>query len=71
MEFKESSNSSVEMQLDQSKNTLDKQIDKVFHIKSNFDDTFKELNKVTSYLYLTDEQKTDASEPVVGTSISK
>lgn len=39
--------------------------------EENFDDTFKELNKVTSYLYLTDEQKTDASEPVVGTSISK
>ena len=41
MEFKESSNSSVEMQMDQSKNTLDKQIDKVFHIEANFDDTFK------------------------------
>ena len=39
--------------------------------EENFDDTFKELNKVTSYLYLTDEQKTDASEPIVGTSISK
>ena len=41
MDFKESSNSSVEMQLDQSKNTLDNQIDKVFHIESDFNDTFK------------------------------
>lgn len=42
MEFKESSNSSVEMQINESKSTLDMQIDKVFHIKSNFNDTFKE-----------------------------
>jgi HK97 family phage portal protein len=41
MDFKESSNSSVEMQLDQSKNTLDKQIDKVFHIEADFNNTFK------------------------------
>lgn len=41
LDFKESSNTSVEMQLDQSKNTLDKQLDKVFHIENNFDKTFK------------------------------
>lgn len=66
MEFKESSNSSVEMQLDQSKNTLDKQIDKVFHIEANFDDTFKEAilpivkafeSSLKRYLLLEKEKK--------------
>ena len=66
MEFKESSNSSVEMQLDQSKNTLDKQIDKVFHIESNFDDTFKQAimpilkaftSSLNKYLLLENEKK--------------
>lgn len=42
MNFKESSNSSVEMQLDESKNTLNKEVNMVFHIKDKFDDTFKE-----------------------------
>lgn len=66
MDFKESSNSSVEMQLDQSKNTLDKQIDKVFHIKDNFNDTFKEAilpivklmeSALNRYLLLEKEKK--------------
>ena len=41
LDFKESSNTSVEMQLDQSKNTLDNQINKVFHIEKDFNETFK------------------------------
>lgn len=66
MDFKESSNSSVEMQLDQSKNTLDKQIDKVFHIEANFNDTFKEgilpiikafESSLNKYLLLEKEKK--------------
>lgn len=66
MDFKESSNSSVEMQLDQSKNTLDKQIDKVFHIGANFNDTFKEgilpiikafESSLNKYLLLEKEKK--------------
>ena len=42
VEFKESSNSSVEMQLNENKNTLNKEIDSIFHIKNNFNDTFRE-----------------------------
>ena len=42
LEFQESSNSSVEMQLDQNKNTLAKEINKIFHIDEDFDLTFKE-----------------------------
>ena len=66
MEFKESSNSSVEMQLDQSKNTLDKQIDKVFHIEANFNDMFKKAilpiikafeSSLNKYLLLEKEKK--------------
>lgn len=66
MDFKESSNSSVEMQLNQSKVTLDNQIDKAFHIKSNFNDTFKEAilpiikafeSSLNRYLLLEKEKK--------------
>lgn len=66
MDFKESSNSSVEMQLDQSKNTLDKQIDKVFHIEQDFNDTFKKAilpilkafeSALNRYLLLEKEKK--------------
>lgn len=42
LEFQESSNSSVEMQLDQNKNTLANEINKIFHIYEDFDLTFKE-----------------------------
>ena len=42
LDFKEASNSSVEMQLNESKNTLNKEIDGIFHIKDNYSDTFKE-----------------------------
>lgn len=42
LDFKEASNSSVEMQLNESKQTLQKEIDTIFHIKENFYDTFKE-----------------------------
>ena len=42
MQFQESSNSSVEMQLDQNKNTLANEINKIFHIYEDFDLTFKE-----------------------------
>jgi len=42
LEFQESSNSSVEMQLDQNKNTLANEINKIFHIYDDFDLTFKE-----------------------------
>lgn len=41
LEFQESSNSSVEMQLDQNKNTLANEINKIFHIYDDFDLTFK------------------------------
>lgn len=66
LDFKESSNTSVEMQLDQSKNTLDKQIDKVFHVENNFDETFKKAilpivkalqNSLNKYLLLEKEKK--------------
>lgn len=39
--FKESSNSSVEMQLNESKKTLENEIDRVFHISNDFNLTFK------------------------------
>ena len=42
LEFQESSNSSVEMQLDENKNTLANEINKIFHIYDDFDLTFKE-----------------------------
>lgn len=42
LEFQESSNSSVEMQLDQNKKTLADEINKIFHIYENFELTFKE-----------------------------
>ena len=42
LEFQVSSNSSVEMQLDQNKNTLANEINKIFHIYEDFDLTFKE-----------------------------
>lgn len=43
LEFQEASNTSVEMQLDENKNTLTKEINSIFHIYPNdFDRTFKE-----------------------------
>lgn len=42
LEFQESSNSSVEMQLDQNKRTLAEEINKIFHIYEDFELTFKE-----------------------------
>ena len=43
LEFQEASNSSVEMQLDQNKNTLRDEINNIFHIYPNdFEKTFKE-----------------------------
>lgn len=41
LEFQEASNNSVEMQLDQNKKTLTDEINNIFHICDNFDDTFK------------------------------
>ncbi len=41
LEFQESSNTSVEMQLNESKQTLKQEINDIFHIKDNFKDTFK------------------------------
>lgn len=41
LDFKEASNTSVELQLNESIDTLGKQIDKIFHIYDNFYDTFK------------------------------
>lgn len=41
LEFQESSNSSVEMQLNESKKTLRDEINNIFHISDNFDLTFK------------------------------
>jgi len=41
LKFQESSNSSVEMQLDQNKNTLNNDINNIFHIKDDFNLTFK------------------------------
>ena len=42
LEFQEASNSSVEMQLNESKRNLQYEIDKIFHIKGDFYSTFKE-----------------------------
>ena len=42
LEFQEASNSSVEMQLNESKKTLQDEINNLFHIHENFDLTFKE-----------------------------
>lgn len=42
LEFQEASNSSVEMQLNESKKTLQEEINSLFHIGSDFDRTFKE-----------------------------
>lgn len=43
LEFQEASNSSVEMQLNESKNTLKSEINDIFHIyDNNFEQTFKE-----------------------------
>lgn len=42
VEFQEASNSSVEMQLNESKKTLQDEINNIFHIKDDFYSTFKE-----------------------------
>lgn len=41
LDFKESANTSVEMQLNESIKTLKDQIDNIFHVSDNFNDTFK------------------------------
>lgn len=41
LDFKEAANTSVEMQLNESIKTLEDQVDKIFHICENFNDTFK------------------------------
>lgn len=41
LEFQEASNSSVEMQLNESKKTLQDEINNIFHIKADFYETFK------------------------------
>ena len=41
LDFKEAANTSVEMQLNESIKTLGEQIDDIFHISENFNDTFK------------------------------
>ena len=41
LDFKESANTSVEMQLNESIETLKKQIDDIFHISDDFNNTFK------------------------------
>lgn len=42
VDFVESSNTSLEMQLNETKTTLNQEIDAIFHIKSNFNETIKE-----------------------------
>lgn len=42
LEFQEASNSSVEMQLDQNKKTLESEINSIFHLTDDFWTTFKE-----------------------------
>lgn len=42
LEFQEASNSSVEMQLNESKKTLQEEINNIFHIQDNFYETFKQ-----------------------------
>lgn len=41
LDFKEASNTAVEMQLNETIESLDKQIDKIFHIYEDFNETFK------------------------------
>lgn len=41
LDFKEASNTSVEMQLNESIDNLNKEIDKIFHIYADFNETFK------------------------------
>ena len=41
LDFKEASNTAVEMQLNETIESLEKQIDKIFHIYSDFNETFK------------------------------
>ena len=41
LDFKEASNTSVEMQLNETVDKLDQQIDKIFHIYEDFNETFK------------------------------
>ena len=41
LDFKEASNTAVEMQLNETIDNLDKQIDKIFHIYEDFNETFK------------------------------
>lgn len=41
LDFKEASNTAVEMQLNETVDNLNRQIDKIFHIYENFNDTFK------------------------------
>ena len=41
LEFQEASNSSVEMQLNESKQTLTDEINNIFHIRDNFEETWK------------------------------
>ena len=42
LEFKEGSNSSVELQINERKKTLKEDINDVFHISSNYDETIKD-----------------------------
>ena len=42
LEFQEASNSSVEMQLNESKHTLQEEINNIFHIQQDFYETFKQ-----------------------------
>ncbi len=42
LEFQEASNSSVEMQLNESKHTLQEEINNIFHIQDDFYETFKQ-----------------------------
>lgn len=42
LEFQEASNSSVEMQLNESKHTLQEEINNIFHIQNDFYETFKQ-----------------------------
>ena len=42
LEFQEASNSSVEMQLNESKKTLQEEINNIFHIQTDFYETFKQ-----------------------------
>jgi len=42
LEFQEASNSAVEMQMNESKKTLQNEIDKIFHISDDFELTFKQ-----------------------------